>query len=456
MLNHFKNMIAYQILSPGSKYKSFDKIIPNLIDGGDFTYDQILDMTNYIGHDYAKYVELFNHHIERQFNRNINDLYFDCTNYYFEIDQPFEDKQKGPSKENRRDPIIGQALLLDSDCIPLGMMMYPGNESEKPYIRKVINDMKNRFNVTNRIVQVADKGLNCARNIYEAIQNGDGYIFSKSIHGTGISKTEKAWVIRDEDGKDKWIDVKDNKGKLIYRYKERCGVVKYNCTLEDNGEKVKFEAEEKWIASYNPKFAAKKLREIDKQIDKAINLIRIKDYVRDSYGDSAKYVTFTSKDKDDNDVDIIASINNQKIEEDKALAGYNLIVTSEFKRNAQSIYDTYHNLSRIENSFRVQKTYLEARPVYLQKKESIYGHFTICYLALTLIRLLEKYTFDNEISAEELVDFVREFKVTKTMDQTYVNNAMNNQTFKYIQNKLGLSKMDNLYLTQKDIKNFTI
>ncbi len=100
--------------------------------------------------------------------------------------------RKGPSKENRHDPIIGQALLLDADLVPVAMQMYPGNESEKPYIRKVIEEMKSRYKVSGKTVQVADKGLNCARNIYAAVKEAnDGYIFSKSIHGRNLSEKKR-------------------------------------------------------------------------------------------------------------------------------------------------------------------------------------------------------------------------------------------------------------------------
>lgn len=105
-------------------------------------------------------------------------MFFRLYELLFEIDLPYEDKQKGPSKENRHDPIIGQALLLDADLVPVAMQMYPGNESEKPYIRKVIEEMKSRYKVSGKTVQVADKGLNCARNIYAAVKEAnDGYIF---------------------------------------------------------------------------------------------------------------------------------------------------------------------------------------------------------------------------------------------------------------------------------------
>lgn len=142
-----ETMIYCQIVKPSSKLKNAKDIIPSLYGLENFSEDQIYRMINFLGSNYKKYIELFNAHIEKNFKRNYNQLYFDCTNYYFEIDLPKEDKQKGPSKENRKEPIIGQALLLDGNQIPLCMEMYPGNESEKPYIRKLIEEMKTKCNI---------------------------------------------------------------------------------------------------------------------------------------------------------------------------------------------------------------------------------------------------------------------------------------------------------------------
>ena len=166
MSDFIQSMIYAQVVNPGSKHNAFEKVIPNIYGIHTFSYDQILDGVNYIGKDYQKYIEVMNHHINEKFPRKVDKAYFDCTNYYFEIDLPKNDKQPGPSKEERHLPIIGQALLLDEDQIPLGMSLYPGNQSEKPEIRKSIEELKSRFEINSKIVQVADKGLNCARNIY--------------------------------------------------------------------------------------------------------------------------------------------------------------------------------------------------------------------------------------------------------------------------------------------------
>ena len=447
-----RSMIYAQIVNPGSKHKAFEKVMPNIYGAENFSYDQILDTINYIGNDYQKFVELLNISIQKKWKRNTSNAYFDCTNYYFEIDLPKEDRQFGPSKEERHLPIIGQALLLDEDQIPIGMSLYPGNESEKPKIRESIENLKQRFDIDSRIVQVADKGLNCARNIYAASKEAnDGYIFSKSVHGKNLSKQEKQWVLLENEN-NIWNEVKDSNGKLIYKYKECIDTFKYKFTNEE-GECVEFNVKEKRVVSYNPSLARKQKAQIQKQIDKAISISSLKQASKEEYGDSIKYVNFTSIDKEGEVVKSIPSLNQEKIDEDLSFAGYNLLVTSEINKSAQDIYNTYHGLWRIEESFRVMKTYLEARPVYLQNKESIYGHFTICYMALTILRLIELKVFNDELPIGQIIEFIRNYNITETLEGSFINNATKSNTLSIIQKRYGLSKLDNIQLRKKDVEN---
>ena len=447
-----RSMIYAQIINPGSKHKAFEKVMPNIYGTESFSYDQILDTINYIGNDYQKFVELLNISIQKKWKRNTSNAYFDCTNYYFEIDLPKEDRQFGPSKEERHLPIIGQALLLDEDQIPIGMSLYPGNESEKPKIRESIENLKQRFDIDSRIVQVADKGLNCARNIYAASKEAnDGYIFSKSVHGKNLSKQEKQWVLLENEN-NIWNEVKDSNGKLIYKYKECIDTFKYKFTNEE-GKCVEFNVKEKRVVSYNPSLARKQKAQIQKQIDKAIAISSFKQASKEEYGDSIKYVNFTSIDKEGEVVKSIPSLNQEKIDEDLSFAGYNLLVTSEINKSAQDIYNTYHGLWRIEESFRVMKTYLEARPVYLQNKESIYGHFTICYMALTILRLIELKVFNDELPIGQIIEFIRNYNITETLEGSFINNATKSNTLSIIQKRYGLSKLDNIQLRKKDVEN---
>lgn len=445
-----ETMIYCQIVKPSSKLKNAQDVIPFLHKVESINEDQIYRMINFVGGNYKKYIELFNEHVQQVYPRNYDESFFDCTNYYFEIDLPKDDKQKGPSKENRKEPIIGQALLLDGDQIPLCMEMYPGNKSEKPYIRKLIEEMKDKCNIHGRTVQVADKGLNCARNIYFATKEAtDGYVFSKSVHGKNLSEAEKTWLLLEDDDVNKRNEVRDEKGNLIYKYKSCIDIFNYQF-VDDNGEVIEFKQKEKRVVSYNVNLAKKQIAEISKEVDKVLKLNTVKGIKRSEYGDAVKYVNFTTEKGETN---IKPVLNQEAIDEAKKYAGYNLIVTSEINLPAEKIYDIYHGLWRIEESFKITKSYLVARPVYLQTQESIYGHFLICYLSLLLLRLLEFKIFEHKISTYDLINYIRSFNITSIDEDKYISNIPASSTLKTIQEVTQIRTLDNLYLLDKDIKN---
>lgn len=450
-------LIFSRIIYPCSKSKTVSSVFPHLYNSSPISEDQVYDGLSFIGGSYKKYIELFNHCYEQHYQRDFSNVFFDCTNYYFEIDLPYEDKQKGPSKENRHDPIIGQALLLDADLVPVAMQMYPGNESEKPYIRKVIEEMKSRYKVSGKTVQVADKGLNCARNIYAAVKEAnDGYIFSKSIHGRNLSEKEKKWLLL-ENEQNIWKDYRDKDGNLLYRLKSCVDSFSYQfkeIDPETGRDVVKtFSVKEKRIVSYNPALAKKQKAEIQKMADKAANYATYKAMTREDLGDSAKYVKITNKDKNGKKITPVIGIDKEKVNEDLKYAGYNLIVTSELDMEPLQIYQTYHSLWKIEESFRITKSYLDARPIYVHKKETIYGHFLICYLSLFLLRVLEIKVFKNQINSYDLIDFIRDFRVVNKGDGSYINISRNQTVNEKVKKATGLTNLDALFLTEKEINN---
>ncbi|WP_347282566.1 IS1634 family transposase [Faecalibaculum rodentium] len=450
-------LIFSRIIYPCSKSKTVSSVFPHLYNSSPISEDQVYDGLSFIGGSYKKYIELFNHCYEQHYQRDFSNVFFDCTNYYFEIDLPYEDKQKGPSKENRHDPIIGQALLLDADLVPVAMQMYPGNESEKPYIRKVIEEMKSRYKVSGKTVQVADKGLNCARNIYAAVKEAnDGYIFSKSIHGRNLSEKEKKWLLL-ENEQNIWKDYRDKAGNLLYRLKSCVDSFSYQfkeVDPETGRDVVKtFSVKEKRIVSYNPALAKKQKAEIQKMADKAANYATYKAMTREDLGDSAKYVKITNKDKNGKKITPVIGIDKEKVNEDLKYAGYNLMVTSELDMEPLQIYQTYHSLWKIEESFRITKSYLDARPIYVHKKETIYGHFLICYLSLFLLRVLEIKVFKNQINSYDLIDFIRDFRVVNKGDGSYINISRNQTVNEKVKKATGLTNLDALFLTEKEINN---
>jgi len=443
--NLMEALIYSRVVDPCSKLKTCHDILPKLYESYGLSYDQILDGVEYMGNEYEKIIEIFNHQINLKYPLNTSTTYFDCTNFYFEIDKEDEFRRKGPSKENRHDPIVGLGLLLDSNQIPIGMKLYPGNESEKPVIRQVIEELKTRNQVSGRTVQVADKGLNCAANIVSALRNKDGYLFSKSVKQ--LPETEKTWVLL----KDGYKKITDTDGTLLYEIKDCIDEFPYTYT-DENGKKHTIRIKEKRVVTYNPKLAEKKKYEVKKMIEKAKTL-KASQAKRSEYGECGKYVTFSCADTKGNAIDgkVKVTINQDAIDKDLELAGYNLLVTSELKMKTDDIYSTYHNLWRIEESFKMMKSYLDARPVFLQKIASIHGHFLICYLSVLLTRLLQFNVLKNKYCTEKLIGFIREFRVVKLEQDKYVNITASSGFIKNLAADLGLP-ITNYFLNESQIK----
>ena len=407
-------LIYARCVKPCSKYKTYFEVIPSLFESVNYSYDQLLDGLSFIGNDYEKFVELFFKAYKDKYGSDTSKTYFDCTNFYFEIDKEDDFRRKGPSKENRKDPLVGLGLLLDANQIPIWMKLYPGNKSEKPVLREVINDLKDRDAKIGRTIHVSDKGLNCAENIAFSKTNKDGYIFSKSVKQ--LPEVEKTWVLNNND----WKTVKDKDGQILYKYKSCVDDFSYSFIRDD--KKISVKLKEKRLLTYNPSLAKKKLYEIDRMIEKAKSLVLSK-AKKSEFGESSKFVDFVVANKKTGEIKddaICLSINEDKIKKEKELAGYNLIVTSEINIPDKELYATYHNLWRIEESFKVMKSDLDARPVYVQKEETIKGHFLICFLTVMLERILQFKTYDNKYSTNDLMNFFKDFSLVKT-DNGYIN-----------------------------------
>lgn len=437
-------LIYARVVHPCSKSRTYDEVLPKLFEKHDFSLDQLYFGLEYIGSEYEKVIEIFNHQIGQKYKFDTSHTYFDCTNFYFEIDREDDFRLKGPSKESKKEPLVGLGLLLDANQIPIGMKMYPGNESEKPVMRNVLDDLKQRNHISGRTIRVADKGLNCFNNILHALKSGDGYIFSKSVKT--LPETEKTWVLLEND----YVDVKNKKGEVLYRIKECVDDFTYTCT-DDAGHRKALKLAEKRIVTFNPKLAEKQTYEINRQVEKAKTL-RACEAKKSEYGDSAKYVSFISADKKGKKTDgkIKVEINEKAIENAKKLAGYNMIVTSELQMSAVEIYAAYHNLWRIEESFRIMKSQLDARPVYLQKEETITGHFLICYLSVLLTRLLQIHVLKDKYGTEEIFDFIRDFRVAKVSERKYINLTRSSSFIKELSIQTGLP-LTSYFLGKEDI-----
>ena len=438
------DLIYARTVHPCSKSKTYIEVIPKLFEKHDFSLGQLYDGLEYIGSEYEKIIEIYNHQINQRYRFDTSHTYFDCSNFYFEIDKEDDFRMKGKSKENKKEPLVSMGLLLDAHQIPIGMKIFPGNESEKPVLRNIIDDLKRRNNITGRTIQVADKGLNCINNIIHALKNGDGYIFSRSVKT--LSDVEKTWVLLEND----YVDVKTKDGEVLYRIKECVDDFTYTYT-DSEGHTKKRQIREKRVVTFNPKLSEKQKYEINRQVEKA-KALKACQAKKSEYGDSAKYVSFIAADKKGQETDgkVKVELNEKAIENAKKLAGYNMMVTSELTMTASQIYNAYHNLWRIEESFRVMKSQLDARPVYLQKEETITGHFLICYLAVLLTRLFQIHVLADKYGSEALFDFMHDFRVAKVSDRKYINLTRASSFIKDLTTLTGLP-LTSYFLGNEDI-----
>jgi transposase len=436
---HLSSLVYARSVKPCSKWRTFYEVLPNLYHTHGYSYDQLLSGLSFLGYNYEKFVEIFTVRTKEVFGIDTSKTYFDCTNFYFEIDREDDFRRKGKSKENRRNPLVGLGLLLDANQIPIGMQLYPGNESETTKLREVVNRLKEQNGVTGRTIHVADKGLNSANNIAYSKSAGDGYLFSKSVKG--LPATEKTWITLDNGA---YKEKKDRHGKVQYYYKS-C-VDKFPYKVEHEGKETTVFLTEKRLATYNPDLAAKKRYEINKMVEK-IELLTLSKAKKKEYGDAGKYVNFT----DGQGGKATVAINQKAIEEDLKLAGYNLLVTSEIKMSDLDMYDVYHNLWRIEESFKIMKSELDARPAFVQKEGTIKGHFLICYLSVLLERILQVKVLENKYSTSEIYGFMKNFKATNA-ERKYINTTTNSVFINDFATLSGLP-LTHYYLSETQMKS---
>lgn len=419
-----------RIIYPSSKIDTYLNQLTHFYKKYSFSKDQMYDALELIGSNDQAYLEYLNTRIEKIYKRNSSHVYFDCTNFYFEIDanQYDEYRKPGPSKENHHGAIISMGLLLDADAIPLYYTLFPGNQSEKPVLNHVISEMKSTCNIKGKTIRVADKGLNCTENIVQAHLDGDGYIYSKAIR----SSDDKTMILNPKG----YEEIKDEFGEVVFKCKSWSDYFTYTF----NGKEYKLK--EKRMVIWSKKYAEKTAFEREKAIEK-VNAASSTSLIKQSIASKAvdtlydvigieNGVVLSSKD-----VSII--LNDEKKAKKEELDGYYLIITSEEKITWKEILSTYRKLWEIEASFRLTKTQFKARPIYVSNINSIKGHFFSCYLALTITRLLQKKELDNQLNAEKIIDFIRTLKAYPISYDQFLLSGSYQDVIKIIENRYGLN-----------------
>lgn len=455
----FKLLIYSRIMKPGSKKETYDnKDI--YFEKFDFSLkDLYRSLDNFC--EYQEELETWLWNMTKdKYKRDITNSYYDCTNYYFEISYNDEDlvdeegnilikgyRKKGPSKENRKDPIIQMGLLMDNSDLPLAYNLFPGNESEKKTLRPAIKKVKRNFGI-ERTVVVADRGLNTSDNtVFIAGKNNsdkvnhDGYIYGQSV--LGGDKEFKEYVLKNDYITDTIIE---NNETITFKHKSR--IFAKTIQIERDGKRNnKSVVYQKQMVYYSQKYADRQKYERELLILKAKDLIANPGkYTRaTSYG-AANYVNNIKFDKETGLIPkgTLLSLNEEKIKELEKYDGYYSIVTSELDMDDKELRDRYKGLWKIEESFKITKSLLKSRPVYVWTKEHIEAHFLTCFISLLIVRLLEIKT-NKKYSIDSIIKSLSELTCTNLKADTYVINTRNEITTE-------LSDLFGLDLTKKYIK----
>ena len=483
----FKLLVFSRILFPDSKLATYNNK-EMFFDTFNFSEQDMYRSFDYLSSYKDELLTLLWNNTKESYNRDTSITYYDTTNYYFEISYNDEDildengkiikkgqRKKGPSKEHRKTPIIQMGLLMDKNAIPMYYDLFPGNESEKLQMRPTLKKTKAKFGI-NRTIIVADRGQNTSDNtVFIAGKNDDnhtnhdGYVYGQSI--LGADKEFKEWALKQDDFiYDKMYDesgklitykevIKDENGKII-GYEEKPAIFKHKSRIyakkvqiKKNGKRnVTYQIYQKQMIYYSKKYAdrQKHLREV--AIEKAKDLIKnpAKYTQATSYG-CTKYINNISFDEETGEIKEgkNLSLKLDKIKEEEKYDGYYSIVTSEKNLTDKEIRDIYKGLWKIEETFKITKSELETRPVYVWTDESIEAHFLSCFVSLFLIRLLEQ-KLNKKYSNSYVIESLRNYNSTNIEHDIYLQN-FRNDVIKDLEQVFNID-LSRKYLTLSEIK----
>lgn len=444
----FKLLVYSRVLYPGSKLATW-RNKERLIDNFEFSDDDVYRALEF----FAKYkddlIKSINNRLEElEIRQNKSLVYYDVTNYYWEIDKADNDtvdcngeiideglRKYGVSKEHRPEPIVQMGLMMDKNGIPVSYGLFPGNNNDVITFQPMMEHVKEEYKY-EKLIYVGDKGMMSGMNIASLILSHHGFVISSSARKS--SKEIQKFILNDED----YTCIYDEHKNLIFKYKERFVPTEINIVTE-NGKKKKEKINVRQIVFFSQKYKDRANYERQKAIDKAIKRAKAspKNATINNYG-ANKYIEKNIFDSESNEEitkpEFSLSINTKLIEQEEALDGYYLIYSNVahsdtalpnmpyFCKKDNTLYiadpattldiiDMYRGLWRIEHCFRITKSLFKAQPVFVRKPDSIEAHFLSCYVALVLVRVLEHHTKGN-IESEKIIEALRKAVLTEVHD----------------------------------------
>lgn len=398
-------LVMCRILFPDSK-RATRQYLDDFIDAPDFSLDDIYNFLGVLSKEITPLQKSLYEATRNELSRRTGVIYYDCTNYYFEIEKEDTFRRYGKSKEHRPNPIVQLGMFMDADGLPLAFCINPGNTSEQQTMKPLEEILANEFNLSEFVV-CTDAGLASMENRLYNTTEGRNYIVTQSI--PQLPKLMKEWAL----GKTGWRRLGD-KGNRTYNISELNLEEERNHLYyrerwfkEDRSGVKRFE--ERLIVTFSPRYALYQRQLRTQHIQKALRMIELKSEKSRQTQQDPRRLIATSHCTEDGVAahTTIMNLDMEQIEKEKALDGLNCLAT----RLEDSVYDILHvNGFRyeIEHLFRVTKTEFDARPVYLQREDRIRAHFAICFIALLLLKAFQRdvnegLDEENRYSTEKII-----------------------------------------------------
>lgn len=414
-----KLLVFQRILNPNSKLATVESQV-DLFGDWDINLNAIyryLDKLDEIKND----IQLHLHQeISRLTNREGRLVFYDVTNYYFETDISDEEeiseegeiihvglRRRGPSKEHRPKPIVQLGLFMDTNGIPISYKLFRGNQTDPVTYLPAVEEVKKQFGI-ERIIVVADKAMNSKTNVSAMFEQGDGWLFSQKHRGKrGAPKDIQEQILNPAD----WhFNQTETFAKKSYIRSRKLGTGKNAPVVE-----------EKVLITWSKKYADRERIRREGALEYASKLTNAELFRQTSKKGGKKYLDLSYLDKETGELkpfSPIIKIDKEQVAFDAQFDGINVLVTSEIKLSDEAILDSYKQLSKIEDCFRVTKTEIDSRPVYVWTEEHIQAHFLTCFIALLLIRLLQ-YKTNWAMSPTRMINALNSAKATHLQDDYY-------------------------------------
>ena len=383
--NIMKLLVFARALFPDSKkstYENKDLFFENT----NFSLKELYNALTYIEPFKDSLQHHIYEHIQEQYKPNNECVFYDVTNYYFEIDDNDDFRKKGVCKQHMPNPIVQMGLFMDSLGLPMNYKLFEGNKNDCLTLKPMIQELQKNYDV-GRVIVVADKGLNTGNNIAYNKAIGNGYVMSLSIRGSNSEMKE--YVLKDNG----YTYNSDKTYKIKSRFYPREITIPKRDEQTGKTIKIKKTVDEKQVIFWSADYAKRAKAERQPAIEKAIELIgNVQKFNKKNCYGAAKYIKHLVFDSKTGEIIVAKSqlyIDEEKIAEEEKYDGYYAIVTSEMDKSDDEIIDIYRGLWRIEETFKITKSELDARPVYVSRKDHIEAHFLTCYIALVLGRVLQ-------------------------------------------------------------------